>query len=290
MNKKGLSLNRYLRVLRIVVKTIYWNSPFLLFKFILLARNSKDISKSTKFHSKQRMIFVEEVKSTGEKIGIYLARRTRLHLYFKGVSWRLNQISDQYMLSKLPIKDDSSGWIVDIGANVGEFSLAVAQRNPGHKFLLIEPSENEMQAARKNLQSHSSYFVRTALWNEEKDLLFYHANETGDSSLLPADLSRPSEVIHVRTLDSLISEFQITAIDILKLEAEGAEPEILEGASHALEISKYVTADLGPERGIGGKRTYKECQAILASAGFVEIAKFPGGRETYLFRNNNLDS
>jgi hypothetical protein len=146
-----------------------------------------------------------------------------------------------------------------------------------------------MFAARKNLQSYPAHFVSTALWNEEKELLFYHANETGDSSLLPPDLSRPSEVIHVRTLDSLISEFQITEIHILKVEAEGAEPEILEGASNALKISKYVTADLGPERGIGQTRTYQECQVLLVLAGFEEIGRFAGKRETYLFRNKNID-
>ena len=284
-------MNRYVRVLRNVVKIIYWASPFIVFRFLLTVRNSGEISKSIRFHRSHKIIFVEEIdKSAIDKLGIYVAKRTRLHLYFKGIRWRLNQISEQYLLSSIPSMKESSGWIVDIGANIGEFSLAVAEKTSNNKFLLIEPSKSEMFAARKNLQSYPAHFVSTALWNEEKELLFYHANETGDSSLLPANLSRPSEVIHVRTLDSLISEFQITEIDILKVEAEGAEPEILEGATQALKISKYVTADLGPERGIGEARTYEECREILVSAGFVEIARFPGGRETYLFRNKNYDA
>jgi FkbM family methyltransferase len=275
--------------MRNIVKIIYWASPFIVFRFLLVARNSTRISKSITFHRSNKIILVKEVdKSTIENLGIYVAKRTRLHLYFKGIRYRLNQISEQYLLSSIPSIKEGSGWIVDIGANIGEFSLAVAEKASNHNFLLIEPSKSEMFAACKNLQSYSAHFVSTALWNEERELLFYHANETGDSSLLPADLSRPSEVIHVRTLDSLISEFQITEIDVLKVEAEGAEPEILEGASQALRISKYVTADLGPERGVGEARTYEECRAILVSAGFVEIARFPGGRETYLFRNRNF--
>ena len=237
------------------------------------------------------MTLVEELDEGSSKtLGIYVAKRTRLHLYFKGIRWRLNQISDQYLLSDIPNVKESSGWVVDIGANVGEFSLAVAEKGSNHRFLLIEPSESEMCAARKNLRHYSAHFVSTALWNEERELLFYHANETGDSSLLPADITRPSEVVQVRTLDSLISEFQITEIDILKVEAEGAEPEILEGGTQALKISRYVTADLGPERGTGEARTYEECRAILVSAGYVEIGRFPGGRETYLFRNTNFDA
>jgi len=282
-------LNRYIRVPINIVKTIYWESPFIVFRFLFVMKNSKKISKSVSFHLNKKIILVHEKdKSRGEFLRIYVAKRTRLHLYFNGIRWRLNQISEQYMLSNIPDMKESTGWIVDIGANVGEFSLAVAQNAPNQRFLLVEPSESEISAARKNLERHSAYFVRTALWNTEKDLVFYHANETGDSSLLPADFSRPSEIIRVRTLDSLLSEFQITEIDILKVEAEGAEPEILEGASHALKISKYVTADLGPERGIDEARTYKECHAILVSAGFQEIARFPGGRETYLFRNKNF--
>jgi hypothetical protein len=291
MCKEGLYLNRYFQVLRNFIKTIYWGSPFIVFRFLLSLRNSQSISKGITFSSNRNLILVlEQDKNGSENLGIYVAKRTRLHLYFRGIRWRLNQISDQYMLPNIPNMKQSTGWVVDIGANVGEFSLAVAQNAINHSYLLVEPSEREMSAARKNLETHQAHFVCTALWNEEKELLFYHANETGDSSLLPVDPTRPSEVIQVRTLDSLISEFKITEIDILKVEAEGAEPEILEGATQALKISKYVTADLGPERGIGEARTYEECRAILVSAGFTEIARFPGGRETYLFRNKNFDA
>jgi FkbM family methyltransferase len=247
------------------------------------------LSKGITFHKSKNLILVRDKDTlTRERLEIFIAKRTRLHLYFGGIRSRLVQIYDQYLLEDIPILNEGTGWIIDIGANVGEFSLTIAREDSHHRFLLIEPSQSEMFAARKNMQNYSADYACTALWSEEKDLLFYHANETGDSSLLPADLSRPSEILRVRTLDSVISEFQIGEIDVLKLEAEGAEPEILQGATHTLSITRYLTADLGPERGIRESRTYEECRTILISAGFVEIATFSGGRETYLFRNNNF--
>lgn len=231
------------------------------------------------------MIIVHDYK---ENLTIHVAKRNRLHLYFNGIQSRFKQILDQYVVENVPNMENCSGWIIDIGANIGEFSMALSKKFPSHRFLVIEPGEGEIYAARKNLQNVSAHLVCSALWSENKELLFYHANETGDSSLLPADVSRPSEYIRVRTLDSLISDFQIKEIDLLKLEGEGAEPEILQGASFTLRISKYVTADLGPERGIQEMRTYEECRDILESAGFEEIATYAGGRETYLFRNKLL--
>ena len=285
----GIFSSQVPRTVREILKKLYWGSPFLVFKILFITRNLKKVLKGITFHKCENLILVRDNSNlTSEYFEIFIAKRTRLHLYFGGIKSRLSQIYDQYLLADIPILKESTGWIIDIGANVGEFALAIAEKNSHHRFLLVEPSESEMRAARINMQSYSADYVCTALWSEEKELLFYHANETGDSSLLPADLTRPSEILRVRTLDSVISEFQVSEIDILKLEAEGAEPEILAGASHALGITRYVTADLGPERGIRESRTYEECRAILISAGFEEIATFPGGRETYLFRNNNF--
>ena len=247
--------------------------------------NAKNISEQVTFTFRRNLVLVNDFR---ENLTIYVAKRNRLHLYFNGIQSRFDQILNQYVIENIPNMDNSSGWIIDVGANIGEFSMALSRKFPGHRFLLIEPGEGEIYAARKNLQNIPAHLVCSALWSENKELLFYHANETGDSSLLPADITRPSEYIRVRTLDSLISEYQIKEIHLLKLEGEGAEPEILQGAAHALRISQYVTADLVPERGIQEARTYEDCRDILESAGFEEIATYSGGRETYLFRNKNF--
>jgi hypothetical protein len=146
-----------------------------------------------------------------------------------------------------------------------------------------------MSASKRNLNRDNVTFNSSALWKVNTTLKFYHANNTGDSSLLPKDLSALSELIEARTLDSIVAELEIDQINLLKLEAEGAEPEILDGALKTLMKTKYVAADLGPERGPNELPTYSECKSKLEALGFKQVRSYEGGRETYLFRNMTID-
>ena len=63
----------------------------------------------------------------------------------------------------------------------------------------------------------------------------------------------------------------------------------IRGASQSLAISKYVTTDLRPKRGIGKTRMRENPVTIIVSERSQEIVRFPGGRETCLFRNKNFN-
>ena len=65
-------------------------------------------------------------------------------------------------------------------------------------------------------------------------------------------------------------------IDILKVEAEGMEPEVLRGALRTLKRTKFCVVDAGPER--YGKSTAAECISILQASGFeLQEIIFPRG-------------
>ncbi len=73
---------------------------------------------------------------------------------------------------------------------------------------------------------------------------------------------------------------------VLKVEGEGAEPEILEGATGLLPFIDYVTVDCGPERGRQEAHTFVEVNALLVEAGF-RLLQFGIPRTTGLYRNTN---
>ena len=58
-------------------------------------------------------------------------------------------------------------------------------------------------------------------------------------------------------------------IDLMgsQIEAEGFEPEVLEGAGEVLKRTELVTVDAGEER--GGASTAPECLNLLFGAGFI---------------------
>jgi hypothetical protein len=57
-------------------------------------------------------------------------------------------------------------------------------------------------------------------------------------------------------LDDFIEKNNIKRVDFLKVDCEGAEPEMLEGLKKYRNIIKYFSIDCGAER--NGKFTYKE--------------------------------
>ena len=273
-------------------KKFYWNLPFWVFKRLYLLRNIKEISPTLHFKSKSGCI---EIFGETSAERIFIGQRERIHLYWKGVQNRIDELLLQYRIDEIELQEQvlDGHWIVDIGANVGEFSLGLIRKYPSLKVLAIEPGPKEHYALSKNLSNLP--FAQTknenfALWKERTTLKFFHKNQTGDSSLLPSEVTKNYSVVQVDTLDSLTKKHDIKKILILKLEAEGAEPEILLGALETLKSVTYVTADLGPERGPSQERTYEKCRDLLTGAGFEEIGIPPESREVYLFRNTSMSN
>lgn len=270
----------------LLIRKIYWNLPLVVFIRVYRIRHLKKIRKGVLFSKDNKLIRVQNWNGKdSNNLTLYVAQRGRLHLYFKGIQFRLDQIFADYCLNNHPEIFDTQGWVIDIGANIGELSMSIVQKFPNQKCLIIEPSSEEMAAAKKNLRGVKVHFSANALWKENTTLRFYHANKTGDSSLLPKDLSAPSELMEVRTLDSIVETLGINQINLLKLEAEGAEPEILDGGIKTLMKTRFVAADLGPERGPNQLSTYFECRSQLETLGYKQISSYEGKRETYLFIN-----
>ena len=90
-------------------------------------------------------------------------------------------------------------------------------------------------------------------------------------------------VIYTKRLESFING----NIKCLKLEAEGAETEILEGLGDKLKFIKYISADLGFERGVNEESTLAAVSNFLLSNNF-EILAIGKKRLCVLFKNIEL--
>ena len=76
-------------------------------------------------------------------------------------------------------------------------------------------------------------------------------------------------------------------IKCLKLEAEGAEPEILEGLAEKINMIQFISADLGFERGVKCESTLLPVTNYLLSRNF-EIVSLNYDRVSVLFRNKSF--
>jgi len=249
-----------------------------------------------KFRNKSKYQFKLDVKGSlleyhelnapsGSVNTIYYYYPLRTTRYFMGIQDRLNHIGKEYCLDQINHFDE--GVIVDIGSNVGEFTLRAHQIFPSAQFVRFEPSKTENMASILNLNGINQTLIEKPLWNSVTKLKFYNENETGDSSLFKPNAKSNSIEVETSTLDVEISKLNIKKIQLLKLEAEGAEPEILEGGSETLKITQNVTADLGPERGMNQDRTFDQVNELLLRAGFSLQGRNPGNRECYLYSRSS---
>ena len=121
------------------------------------------------------------------------------------------------------------------------------------------------------------------LWNTSKKINFYVSSSGEDSSIIePPTYEEKIDIKAVR-----LEKFIKGKIKCLKVEAEGAEPEVLEGLGDKLSKIEYITADLGPERGITQQSTLPQVTNFLLSNGF-ELIDFNKGRWGALFKNKNF--
>ncbi len=214
---------------------------------------------------------------------IWIGNRVRIKIYYAGIMFRLKSLANTYLVDSINFSDDDV--VIDVGANIGEFSYYMANEF-GVRVISIEPEELEYRALVLNTKNLNVLAINKGLWYEEKELTLYQKNDTGDSSLIKPPNYEGTKTIKTTTLDKIVK----THIDLnkrikfVKLEAEGAEPEILIGASKVLSRIDYISADVGPERGIKQENTMIEVLKLLMNNGFEPI-KFGNNRNVLLFKN-----
>jgi FkbM family methyltransferase len=136
------------------------------------------------------------------------------------------------------IKEDygariGGGTVVDIGANIGVFSLFAAAE-PGTRVFAYEPVGETYRQLRENVELNGlgrsvATFNLGVAGASERRAIHLSAHGSPFSSLYGAD-GEATEEIRCVGLDRVFEENGIERCDLLKLDCEGAEFEILFGA------------------------------------------------------------
>lgn len=214
----------------------------------------------------------------------FFAYPARLWSVWDGLAYRGKQIGHEYLLDAISFKEGDT--IVDVGANTGDLSLYFKVLGIKPTLICFEPAPKEFSTLSANLARADhvlSYQThQLALWSEANEgLTFYLDGNNGDNSLLA--FNKPVETVTVPAarLDEVLER---RSYKLLKLEAEGAEPEILSGASGVLDCFEFITVDVGFERGVTAESTLPQVVNILLAHGFETIG-YNGARHTLLFRS-----
>ena len=124
---------------------------------------------------------------------------------------------------------------VDGGANCGAYTV-VAGRRVGRRgrVFSFEPGSESFSVLRRNIELNRLENVkafRLALSDSRGNVRLYHHRGPNSYSLAPSGgPSRPYEVVAATTLDAVLADEGVDRLDFLKLDVEGAEELVLNGA------------------------------------------------------------
>lgn len=141
------------------------------------------------------------------------------------------------------IKEDSI--VIDAGANIGTFSVFAATLASQGKVYAFEPTRSTFETLEKNLQPYpNAVAVHNALGNHVGQAELLIENSSGEGNTLAetglAGSYSGKEIVPVTTIDAFVREQNLPHVDFIKIDTEGFEKEILEGAIET--IKKYRPA------------------------------------------------
>ena len=182
--------------------------------------------------------------------------------------------------------------IIDIGANIGEFSVSMRINFPESAIFSIEPCKPEYNCLLENSQEYDLFPFMIGISDKDEVLKLVDRNSSGDSVFLRKNINlnisdnEKTYDVNCINLNSFCHQNDIYHIDLLKVEAEGQEPEVLSGIDFSNIFIDYITVDVGPERGNEKLDTHNSVREILEKSNFSQI-KFNNKRKIALFKNQN---
>ena len=136
--------------------------------------------------------------------------------------------------------------IIDIGANVGDWSRMAYQVFPSARFFMIDGNPDNEPSLRNSASGfgQNSEYSMMVLGPEEKDSVTFYRLGTGSSvlpELMPFDRSQESQVtLPMHTLDGFMRSRQYDSPVLLKLDVQGFELQVLLGGTATLSRAEVV--------------------------------------------------
>lgn len=182
----------------------------------------------------------------------------------------LTQWMSEYLASA-----SASGLFVDVGANLGWHAAHAAQHKMVDAVAAFEPDPFNTWLLDRNLSvnridnvvvSNNAIGARRGTIRLHR----YRSTNYGRHSVL-TDYGYGSRMVPVSDLDSALSALDLgdRRVLILKIDVEGYEPAVIEGAARTLAQTDAVVLEYSPDLGQSGGQSAGEMLDRLHAAGFT---------------------
>lgn len=197
---------------------------------------------------------------------LFLSYHEKNGFYYPYIDNRIENMSrngpfDKWLLEKYSGGDLQilpTDTVIDCGAFVGAFSIAAYKKN-AQRIFSVEPSTRNFKCLNLNIQHYNAENkitpVNIGLGNKCTKLKLNLSELSCENSFLKCDqgATGKTEMVDVKTLDVFIEENKIDVNNLyLKVEAEGFEPEIVQGLGD--NRPRVIVVDVTPERNMESPR------------------------------------
>lgn len=174
------------------------------------------------------------------------------------------------------IESGPGGLFIDVGANLGWFTLHTARLAKVQRVVAIEPDVGNHRLLQASLDRNGLAdrvdAVACALGIESglARLNRYKGSNLGKHSLA-VDHGQGGTWVPVESLDKLLQRLGLDSAPVaaIKVDVEGYEPLVLAGASGALARARLLLMEISPELSRAGGLDLSSALDGIAEAGFV---------------------
>jgi FkbM family methyltransferase len=142
-------------------------------------------------------------------------------------------------------------FVVDIGANRGQFALVARKCYPSAKIISFEPLAEPASVFRRVFAGDPlTTLHQMAIGSQEQEIDIHVSSADDSSSLLPITSmqtglfpgtgEKETRKIQVKRLDSILHPEDIGKPSLLKIDVQGFEKQVLEGCSSLLQEFTFI--------------------------------------------------
>jgi FkbM family methyltransferase len=179
--------------------------------------------------------------------------------------------------------------VLDVGANAGQYAISLRRAGYRGRILSFEPLQEAWERCAANASTDALWSVapRMALGATERQVKIHVANNSVSSSILPMrEIHRRAapdssyvgtQSVDMRRLDRVAREAIGEARrPFLKIDTQGYEREVLEGASDVLNRLRGIQLEISLTPLYEGSPTLTELLQMMERWGYAAHALLPG--------------
>ena len=184
------------------------------------------------------MAHLSDLREVYESLIDEASRKTFCGYWLGNISNRLDEIvysnAAHYLIDGfIP---DKGALVIDGGVFDGGTAKIFAQM--GYEVYGFEPSAKNFEVARKVAEENNFVLENLGLGSHKHTARFVQCETPGASKLDPDG----TETVQVTTLDAYVREKNLPRVDFIKLDVEGAELDVLKGATTTIARFKPILA------------------------------------------------